>query len=132
MTFGEKVKELRVKAHLTQKEVAERIGVSTRAYQCWEQQNAQPKKRSVLLKLAELFSVSIDMLMSDEELFILDAAEKYGYRGKQQGQKLLNDMQAYLAGGDLNDEDRDEFLQSFMRMFFKTKEIAKTKYGRQK
>jgi hypothetical protein len=70
--------------------------------------------------------------MSDEELFILDAAEKYGYRGKQQGQKLLNDMQAYLAGGDLNDEDRDEFLQSFMRMFFKTKEIAKTKYGRQK
>ena len=130
MEFGEKLRELRRRAHYSQKDVAKKLGISERAYQAYEQTNTYPKKREVLLKLVDLYGVSFDWLLSEEDFFMIEAAEQYGTRGKKQAEKLLNDMHAYLAGGDLSDEDRDAFLQSVMRTFFKAKEHAKVKYGR--
>jgi len=130
MTFGEKIKDLRLDARLTQSEVAKAVGISTRAYQSYEQSGTLPKSRDVFVKLSELFNVTTDWLMSDEEHFILEAGERYGSKGAAQGKRLLSEMQAYLAGGDLSEEERDEFMQSFMRMWLKTKEYAKKKYGK--
>jgi transcriptional regulator with XRE-family HTH domain len=129
MTFGEKVRKLRENAGYPQRKVAEYIGISTRAYQSYEENNVIPKKRDVLIKLSELYSVSIDQLLSDQELFFVDISEQYGGRGAQQAQRILGDAQAYLAGGDITDEEREEFMGSLMRMFQRSKEIAQEKYG---
>ena len=130
MTFGEKVKELRLNARYSQRKVAEYVGVSTRAYQSYEQNNVVPKKREVLIKLSELYNISIDNLLDDKELFYINVAERYGPQSAKQAQKILQDAQAYLAGGDITDEDREEFMESMMRMFLRSKEIARARYGK--
>lgn len=130
MTFGEKVKELRVQAKLSQREVAEKLGITTRAYQSYELNNVTPKKRDVLMKISELYNISVDQLLSEEDLFYIDVREQYGSRGSEQAQRILKDTQAYLAGGDLTSEDREAFMESLMRMFLKSKELAKEKYGK--
>ncbi len=129
MTFGEKVRKLRENAGHPQRWVAEYIGISTRAYQSYEENNVIPKKRDVLIKLSELYNVSIDQLLSDQELFYVNISDQYGGRSAQQAQRILGDAQAYLAGGDITDEEREEFMGSLMRMFQRSKEITKEKYG---
>jgi transcriptional regulator with XRE-family HTH domain len=130
MTFGEKVKELRLLKRLSQREVAEKLGISTRAYQSYEQAGVIPKKRDVLVGLSELYRVSIDHLLDGKELFYMEVADRYGARGSQQAKKILDDTQSYLAGGDLSDEEREDFMASLMRMYLRSKEIAKVKYGK--
>ncbi len=108
MTFGEKVRELRLRNRYSQREVAGKLGISTRAYQSYEQSGVTPKKREVLVKLSGLYHISIDHLLDDRELFYLEVSERYGERGSRQAQKILDDAQAYLAGGDLSDEERND------------------------
>ncbi len=127
MTFGEKVKELRARKQLSQREVAEYLGITTRAYQNYELHNVIPKKRDVLVKLSELYDVSIDDLLSNEELFYINIQENYGTKSKGRAQKLLEETQALLAGGDLTSHERDVFLDSLMKMYVRSKEITRNK-----
>lgn len=62
-TFGERLRALRVKHSLRQKDVAERLGISESAYGYYEQGRREPSQE-VLIKLAEIFDVSIDYLLT--------------------------------------------------------------------
>ena len=65
--FKERLKELRTARRATQKELGEYLGISTRAYQYYEQGERYPDFEG-LLALADYFKVSIDYLVgrSDE------------------------------------------------------------------
>ena len=64
--FGEKVRNLRERHHLTQEELAQKIHVSRNAVSKWETGKGYPSLDSLKL-LAALFDVSIDELLSEEE-----------------------------------------------------------------
>lgn len=59
--FTERLKELREKSGLTQKQVAERLNISQSAYAQWETGKLNPKKETIQ-KFADLFNVSYDYL----------------------------------------------------------------------
>ncbi len=59
--FAKNIKNERLALGLTQKEVADRIGVKTQSYQAYEKNIAMPNLVN-LLKLAELFHISLDEL----------------------------------------------------------------------
>jgi transcriptional regulator with XRE-family HTH domain len=62
-TLGQRVKELREKASLTQSELAEAVGFkSTRALQ-YVEADQRGTSHSTLISLAEYFNVSIDYLV---------------------------------------------------------------------
>lgn len=67
MTFGEKLKKLRSEHGLTQEQLAERIYVTRTAISKWETDRGYPSIDS-LKQLANLFRVSIDELISDEDI----------------------------------------------------------------
>jgi len=69
MEIGNKIKQLRYKASLTQEQLAERLGLSAQAVSKWENAAAMPDI-TLLPDLAEIFGVSID------ELFDLTADQK--------------------------------------------------------
>lgn len=60
--FGEKIKELRTERHLTQKQLAEKIGQGQSTIVYWEKNQQEPTISS-LKKLCELFEVSADYLL---------------------------------------------------------------------
>ena len=64
--FGNLLYELRLKANLTQKELANKLGVTNKAISKWENGNAKPTT-DMLKKLAILFSVPIEILLQVKE-----------------------------------------------------------------
>ena len=72
MEFNEKLQELRKQKGLTQEELAERLFVSRTAVSKWESGRGYPNIDS-LKAIAGFFSVTVDQLLSSEEL--LNAAE---------------------------------------------------------
>ncbi len=62
MTFGQRLRELRLKNNITQKMLAEKIGVSQQAVARWESDNFAPTA-DTLIELANFFEVSADYLL---------------------------------------------------------------------
>lgn len=63
MTFYEKIKLLRSKYELTQKEISKLLNVSTRSYISWEKGESLPRNLRVYLELTKIFSVSLSYLL---------------------------------------------------------------------
>lgn len=59
MTFGENIKNLRIKNNLTQKDLAEKLNLSRPTIGRYESDERFPDKETII-DLAELFDVSID------------------------------------------------------------------------
>lgn len=60
-----KLQELRIQAGLTQRELAEKIGVKNYTVANWEQNRTEPSIKD-LVDLADFFEVSIDYLIGRE------------------------------------------------------------------
>lgn len=56
--MGERLKKLREKAGMTQKEVAEKIGVGQSSVSMWEIGKSTPQTK-LLIKIAELYGCSV-------------------------------------------------------------------------
>ena len=67
MTFGQKLKKLRNDNNLTQEQLAEMIFVTRTAISKWETDNGYPSIDS-LKAISNLFSISIDELISDADI----------------------------------------------------------------
>lgn len=65
MIFSERLKTLRKEKKLTQKELAEQIGISQKSYSHWETGKNEASFEN-LIKLADLLEVSIDWLFGRE------------------------------------------------------------------
>lgn len=63
------LKAIRQRAHLSQKEAAELLGVNPGTYRNWEQCKNQPQKSSEVKRIADFFGVSVT------ELYGYDLAE---------------------------------------------------------
>ena len=64
--FAERLRELRVERHLTQQEMAEFLGMNTRAYQYYEVDDRRHIFEK-LVALAYLFQVSVDYLIGHSD-----------------------------------------------------------------
>ena len=66
MEFSERLKNLRKQAHLTQVDVAEKLGISQQAYASWERGVKKPTQEN-LVKIAQILNVSIDYLLDNSD-----------------------------------------------------------------
>lgn len=66
MKIGEKLKENRTAAGLSQEALSERIGVSRQTISSWENDRSYPDIGSIL-KLSDLYSLSLDELLKEDE-----------------------------------------------------------------
>lgn len=72
MSFGKRLREIRMERRLTQMQVADSIHVALRTYQCYEQGKREPSF-ATLIALADVLEVSTDDLLgrsgcSDEKM----------------------------------------------------------------
>ena len=66
MTFGEKLKDARKEAGLSQEQLAEKLSVSRSAVAKWESDKGMPDVNNLKV-LSQLLKVSVDYLLDDEE-----------------------------------------------------------------
>ena len=66
MTFAERLKEHRKQAHLTQVELAKRLGIGQSSYADWERGKKNPTQEN-LIRLAQTLNVSVDYLVGNSE-----------------------------------------------------------------
>lgn len=125
MTFGEKVKEKRKKLGLTQKALADQIGVTSRVISSYETDSSFPRTRDAYKKIADALGVNVNYLLSDDEAFILEAKENFGYRGKKGAEKLLQEVTGLFAGGEMAEEDMDEFMLAIQEVYVDIKKRNK-------
>lgn len=69
-----KLKELRQKHNLTQKNVAEKIGTNRANYNRYELENGEPDVKT-LIKLADFYNVSLDEVFGREYSNIIDKSK---------------------------------------------------------
>ena len=137
--FTDKVRDARIELGLTQTQLGEAAGVSLRTILAYEKGEKKPRQ-ATMLKLAKALKVSVKFLSDDacedpmddieKDGYIEEAREKYGSKGGRDIEQLLADNAALFAGGELTQEQKDEFFQAIMTAYVTCKEEAKAKFGR--
>ena len=137
--FTDKVRDARIELGLTQTQLGEAAGVSLRTILAYEKGEKKPRQ-ATMLKLAKALKVSVKFLSDDacedpmedieKDGYIEEAREKYGSKGGRDIEQLLADNAALFAGGELTQEQKDEFFQAIMTAYVTCKEEAKSKFGR--
>jgi transcriptional regulator with XRE-family HTH domain len=125
MLFGDKIKELRTSAGMSQQELANKAGLSLRSIQNYESNQRYPKDVAILNKLCKALNTTIEELMKEEDNFIQEASEKYGTRGKKDAQKLVDEIGGLFVGGELNEEDKDKVFRAITEMYWRAKDNNK-------
>ena len=140
-TYAQKVKEAREILDISQRQLAEQIGVSQRTITMYETGASLPRGTTVR-KLAKALNVSVEYLMNDDiddphygldkETLVEQARERYGNRAAREAAELLEKNQALFAGGELDQEAKDAFFEALMKAYLTCKEEARKTYGRKK
>ena len=124
MELKEKITKLRRMKGYTQGELAQLVGVTTRAIQNYENGSRFPKK-DILAKISEALGVEEASLATDEDEFLIEENEKYGSRGKAAADKLIHNANALFAGGDVSEEDKALVLEAITQAYWEAKIINK-------
>ena len=81
MEFKERLAKLRRLSGMTQAELAKELGITLRSVQNYELGARYPKTETIE-RIANIFGVDQNALISDEEYFIVEAKQKRGKRGQ--------------------------------------------------
>ena len=128
MTFGEKLRKHRKEQHMTQKQLADAVGVGATTIINYESGTTYPQDRTIYSKLAEAFGVDPDYLHNENDMFIDATSAMYGKRGKAQAEQLVENARGLFAGGDLSDEEKLGVLNALQEAFFECKQMNAEKY----
>ena len=133
------IAERRKALGLTQRQLAELVGVSQRTIASYESSNAKPHA-STMRKLAKALMVSVDYLADEnitdptygieKEDYIAEARELYGNKAAAEVNALLERNAALFAGGELSQEAKDAYFEAVMKAYLACKEKARETFGR--
>jgi len=129
--FSERLRKIRIEKGYTQEEIANFLGFTRPTYTAYESGRRKPDN-DTLAKIAKFLNVSTDYLLglsdikdSIETNFVKEAQKQYGTRGKKQAGELLENIQTLFDGGELPEEDKDEFFRAITEIYFESKEKNK-------
>ena len=126
--FAEKVKSARQNIGYSQKQLAEAAHLSLRTIVSYEKGDSCPRKGETYTALAKALNVSASYLLTEDEAFVVAAAEKYGSRGASQAQAVIEGFSGLCAGGTLSEEDKDAVMKALQDIYWESKARNTQKY----
>lgn len=102
--------------------------VCLRTIRNYEVDGRYPKQREVYAKLADTLGCEVNYLLSEDEEFVLQAQQTYGYKGARDAEELVADVSALFAGGQLSEQDKDAVMRALQEAYWMAKERNKEKY----
>ena len=91
MTFGDKIRKLRIEKKMTQQKLGAMVGVSYRTIRAWEVDGRYPKQSNLYQKLADVFQCRVSYLMDDNETVCLGKDEPSEYSGAKQARQAFSE-----------------------------------------
>ena len=144
MSFSKRLAELRHDHGMTQRELADKIGVSRGTIGMYEISKRDPDT-DTLVKIARVFNVTTDYLLgntdlvkesvSNKDFYISeDYAEKYNVTKKDltEYKNFIKYAGTLFMNDQVAEEDKEALFKDISNMFWESKEINKKKYGRKK
>lgn len=124
MKFNERLKKYREEKGLTQAQLSELAGITTRQIQNYEGGKARPRLDAAE-KIAKALNITTDELLGNADKLVAQAAEKYGARGAKQAQQLTDELTGLFTGGDLAEEDMELMMKAIQDAYWIAKEKNK-------
>ncbi len=121
MTFGEKIKTLRKERGMTQKDLAEALGLSLRTISNYETGGLRPRHDATYDALAALFHVPKTYFFTEEDAFISAAEARWGKSGAEDARELVDGVIGLFAGGRLDEEDKQAVFEAIQEAYFRAK-----------
>ncbi|WP_108831999.1 helix-turn-helix domain-containing protein [Aedoeadaptatus coli] len=121
MTFGEKIKNLRKERGMTQKDLAEALGLSLRTISNYETGGLRPRHDATYDALAALFHVPKTYFFTEEDAFISAAEARWGKSGGADARELVDGGIGLFAGGRLDEEDKQAVFEAIQEAYFRAK-----------
>ena len=90
-----------------------------------------PKQSSLYAKIADLYNVTVDYLLTNEEQLIADAAIRGGAKAKREVQTLVSQLGGLFAGGELTENDKDKVMRAINDLYWDAK-LKNKKYSSKK
>lgn len=131
MLFNERLKELRIKANLSQKELSEKTGVTARTIQNYELGSSKPKSYETIVSLANALNTTPEYLAGKAGVIVAEAYDKGGAKAARDINELVGEVKGVFAGGQLDDSALDNVMQALQEAYWMAKAENK-KYGRKK
>ncbi|MCH5272910.1 MAG: transcriptional regulator, partial [Lachnospiraceae bacterium] len=66
--------------------------------------------------------------LSEDEEFVLQAQQSYGYKGARDAEELVSDISALFAGGELSENEKDAVMRALQDAYWIAKERNSEKY----
>jgi len=104
LALGKNIKSLRTEKGWTQKELSEKLGVTIKTISYFELGERQPS-RETLIKLAEIFGISVDRLLGNENETIRDSDLTRDIK------KILVEIGAFQENATITQEEYDKWLK---------------------
>lgn len=119
-----RIKMLRKEQGLTQKDIADFLGVTPKAVSFYELEQREPSNE-MLQKLAKKFNVSVDYLLGADE--ILNIATPKTKKIPKDLKKILEDEAITLNGRLVSEEDKEKMMRILEAAFYEAKEMNRRK-----
>ena len=117
MNLSEKLKMLRRKKNWTQKEVAEKLGVTLRTYAAYELEGQKPKDVNKYFTFAKIFGVSKDYFLETQTPNNL-----YDKQTKEnKAEFLTNELITLFISNELSSKVRDNIAERIMSAYWDAK-----------
>ncbi len=110
MQTGQRIAELRIKAEMTQEQLAQRLFVSQQLVSAWENGTRRPDLHS-LEKMAEVFSVETDDLCCINEAIINELSECIPENKDVNIHNLNNILNDFLS--EISEKERKIFVRRY-------------------
>lgn len=128
MNFAEKIKTARKSLGYTQQQLADATHLSLRTIISYEKGDSSPRKGETYATLAKVLNVSTSYLLTEDEAFVVAAAERYGSRGAAQAQDVIEGFAGLCAGGTLSEQDKDAVMKALQDIYWESKARNVQKY----
>ena len=125
MKFKDKVREGRIRKNMTQQQLADALGVALRTLTNYERGERYPRNREIYKKLADIFEVDVNYLLTEDLEFTIQAGEKHGARAAIQARGMVEELGGMFAGGELTEDDMDAVMKAMQQFYWDAKENNK-------
>ncbi len=124
MKFGDRLKQYREDKGLTQAELGEKSGISSRMIQRYEAGRSRPRWDAAE-KIAQTLEIPVADLLGQSGMLVAEAAEKGGSKTAREVSKLVDEVVGLFAGGSLPQEDKEAYMAAISKAYFESNEINK-------